>query len=492
MSIIELLVATVLCLTIMGATVTLFGVVGDRVTMGRNMIELNHRLSATELRLRQDLRGLTVESIPWTRPEAASGYLEIIKGLTRDTIPTLPSTAPNGTPTPAYSNPAYAVGGATPNPNEILDRDPMDPTGKTKRFLLGYTQDVLMLTTRSKDIPFRGLHGGTSLPPVESQTAEVAWFMYPTLNASGLPVDPPTYTLYRRELLVRPDLPPITDASSVADFNDRYDISAHLSNGIYIPNSLADLSYRENRYAHNPTTYPYVVNAPLFNDPTATNPKKNIPVPNPTAPTLQPFWPPPNYSGPGGLGTPDPRNGDDAVLTNVLSFDIKVWDPQAILHRDVNDLTPIVPSDPGWTNSPSFASSALNSDIFGAYVDLNYGGVTNQQSQFFFAGPSLGFGILSGLDATKQGGFATYDTWSTGYKLGYYPGAVGLPNAVNGFDNNNANGVGDPSELIVSNTLAPVPPYPVALRGVQIKIRVYEPSSRQVREVTIVENFVPD
>jgi hypothetical protein len=36
------------------------------------------------------------------------------------------------------------------------------------------------------------------------------------------------------------------------------------------------------------------------------------------------------------------------------------------------------------------------------------------------------------------------------------------------------------------------PPYPAPLRGVQIKIRVYEPSTRQVREITVTESFTPD
>jgi KaiC/GvpD/RAD55 family RecA-like ATPase len=35
------------------------------------------------------------------------------------------------------------------------------------------------------------------------------------------------------------------------------------------------------------------------------------------------------------------------------------------------------------------------------------------------------------------------------------------------------------------------PPYPVPLRGIQVKIRVFEPDSRQVREVTVVQDFLP-
>jgi len=33
-------------------------------------------------------------------------------------------------------------------------------------------------------------------------------------------------------------------------------------------------------------------------------------------------------------------------------------------------------------------------------------------------------------------------------------------------------------------------PYPVPLKGIQIKIRVYEPDSRQIREVTLTQDFL--
>ena len=92
------------------------------------------------------------------------------------------------------------------------------------------------------------------------------------------------------------------------------------------------------------------------------------------------------------------------------------------------------------------------------------------------------------MAATSNGGYATYDSWSAGYE--YYNGALQgnqvADQAANGLDNDGQNGVNDPNERLTC------PPYPVPLRGVQVKIRVYEPSSRQVREVTIVQRFLPD
>ncbi len=47
-------------------------------------------------------------------------------------------------------------------------------------------------------------------------------------------------------------------------------------------------------------------------------------------------------------------------------------------------------------------------------------------------------------------------------------------------------GPDDPGERETS------PPYPVPLRAVQITLRVYEPDSRQMREVTVRQHFVPE
>ena len=49
-----------------------------------------------------------------------------------------------------------------------------------------------------------------------------------------------------------------------------------------------------------------------------------------------------------------------------------------------------------------------------------------------------------------------------------------------------SDGIDDPGERE-----AP-PPYPYPLRGIQVKIRVFEPDSRQIREVTVVQDFLPE
>ena len=56
--------------------------------------------------------------------------------------------------------------------------------------------------------------------------------------------------------------------------------------------------------------------------------------------------------------------------------------------------------------------------------------------------------------------------------------------APNGIDANGIGGVDDATEVE-----RPVP-YPVPLKGIQIKIRVYDPDSRQIREVTLTQDFL--
>lgn len=423
LSLMELLIATMLSIMVMGAVVSLFGYVGDNIAAGRARIDLDDRLRSAVERLRSDLHGMTVDTTPWQSAAAGGGYLEI-------------------------------------------DKRPPTPTNQSFNGLIGYTQDVLTFTTRAKDLPFsaRAIVNGQTTT-IESQIAEVQWFVSPKLDSAGKPVtNPPLFSLYRHMLLVRPDFGVIPlqkyinfDSASVGTLN--YDISAHqLVDGpqasAFATNTLADLTYREFRFNHSPAPYPF---------------------------SLYPGFP-------GPVPQNDPRYGEDVVLDNVINFDIKVWDPLCEVRQDANG-TPLVPSDPGYNEGNS-----LNPKSYGAYVDLNY---ANNPNRSYFSGPYYGLGQKSSL-ANNQLSYGTYDTWSDGCE--YYNHSPysffgdpthdviygQTPSSASGFDTDGANGVGDPLERRTS------PPYPVPLRGLQIKIRVYEPGTRQVREVTFTENFVPD
>ena len=111
----------------------------------------------------------------------------------------------------------------------------------------------------------------------------------------------------------------------------------------------------------------------------------------------------------------------------------------------------------------------------------------------------------SGLAVNAQTQQRVYDTYSFSYENegiyyfdgsgnpqpippGNYPTGLGewpAGTATNGLDDDGDGIVDDISEWITS------PPYPVPLRGIQIKIRSFEPDSRQIREITVEQDFLP-
>jgi hypothetical protein len=142
------------------------------------------------------------------------------------------------------------------------------------------------------------------------------------------------------------------------------------------------------------------------------------------------------------------RIADDVILTNVIGFDVKAWEPEQ-----------------------------------GEYVDL---------------GHSLGTGRFSSLQTCIVGRDAgtqllrVYDTWSTHYESVGAPGLSGtVGRALNGFDDVMSFEV--PAKHIIDDDIEKLtsPPYPVPLRGIQVKVRVFEPDSRQIREVTVAQSYLP-
>ncbi len=62
------------------------------------------------------------------------------------------------------------------------------------------------------------------------------------------------------------------------------------------------------------------------------------------------------------------RLGEDIVLSNVLAFDVRVFDPAAEVRNNATAGVAVVPSDPGYSGCVSFSPP-----VEGAYVDLGHG-----------------------------------------------------------------------------------------------------------------------
>ncbi len=227
------------------------------------------------------------------------------------------------------------------------------------------------------------------------------------------------------------------------------------------------------------------------------------------------------------------RRGEDVILSDALGFDLRVYDPGAPLFAHSLTETVLEPTDPAWLNAyvHSDNTSGANSSIGrnnaasqltfpfvgqGAYVDMGYGynvlapnltpswSVNLPAPQFanafssatipwFFSARALS-NVLGNQLAP---GYAVYDTWSFHYENnGLDEDRDSLTDeGTNGFDD-----VGSYSDTSVNPRLGPddvgeretTPPYDRPLRGVQVLLRLYERDSRQVKQVSVNQSFVPE
>ena len=420
MTLTEMLVATTMTLVIMGVVVQLFGMVGNGVTASRASLRMSSELRSVAHALRTDLNGSTVETVPPVKVATDSGYLEIIEGPSTD----------------FYDS------------NNVLKTQALD----------GDTDDILMFTTQSLGKPFVGKFRNSI---IESQYAEVMWFC----EASGQSVAGTTlYNLHRRQLLVMdyvgdgtgndfwgPHSNSITTALPAA--HNTYDLSMRREPSLNrtFPNGLADLTKRENRFLHT-LNFDGAVSNSRF-------PYDNVLVNISTA----------SFDAASG------RLGEDIVLSNVLAFDVRVFDPAAEVLNNATAGVAVVPGDPGYGAGVSFSPTIIE----GAYVDLGHNAATGV---FAAVSPKVGYKSNNSQRLTR-----TYDTWSDHYEF----------NGINeddryGVDQKN-NMIDDDSNGIIddANELETSPPYPVPLRGLEVRIRIYDTSTRQVRQVSVRHTFVP-
>jgi hypothetical protein len=352
-----------------------------------------------------------------------------------------------------------------------------------------------MFTTRNSVKPFIGRYDGNMIDgTIQSDVAEVAWFLRGT-------------TLHRRVLLVVPGVAQNSNfaklSSSKGTFFANNDISVRLVGGKIVPNSLGDLTKRENRFAHPVDAFPFDVRRwglrlglPTLaecSSPSWMSKWVNgtTPLPPSTLPSLSQqidMWDSSNvakaFKVPAGaspdqfLAQDGTRLADDIVLTNVIGFDVKVWEPAA-------------------------------NNGAGGYMDLGYNGDKFDPTLVPPQGPTTP--RFDHLGAPKSGLVATastprvYDSYCFSYENegiykfnasgnpvqlspSNYPAGLGqwpAGTSTNGLDDDGNGVVDDANELITQ------PPYPVPLRGIQVKIRCFEPDSRQIREITIEQEFLP-
>jgi hypothetical protein len=247
------------------------------------------------------------------------------------------------------------------------------------------------------------------------------------------------------------------------------------------------------------------------------------------------------------------REAEDVILTSLVGFDVKGWDPAAPVFRvrgdadNPNIVGCVMPGDPGYIpavkrflNAPQSPENMPVS--FGAYADLNFLGNLASQSTFTFNVSSTNFPVnryylalgemaksvpgrytmpyfagpgdaTSKVSAMRDGTFiwtgSTYDTFSRHYEYDGFPAytlstalAVNLTHTSKRLNqpysndiliDAGMNGIDDNGNGLVDEPYerdAP-PPYEKPLRGIRVSIRVIEPDSKAIRQATVVHEFIP-
>ncbi len=487
-TLVELLLSMALGLMILAAVIQMFSVMGNTINGSRSSLEMNEELCRTAALLRSDLEGITVIADPPRAPENGEGYLQIIEG---------PVGVEKGPETVSWD-----TDGDVARPDTTL----------------GDIDDILLFTSRKE----QGFRARKEKEVQKFDAAEVAWFVRGN-------------KLYRKVLAIDTD-PAMKSvpASDASDFFWKNDISVNMvtdssGNVFYERNTLASLTRPDCRYGAcwssgfiNNATPPSFPGSPYglwhFAYPRTAGassvwtegdlPTLGLPLAaeiyygGKTNPG--PIWKAATAGDVGSLnGNFDPwrnpmpwngvnvndnvlmavngtlasaysndgassdyvvdrgRVGEDLVLTNVLSFDVKVWDPQAPV-RGVAVTLPIPPAVRGWGNN-------ANQIGLGAYVDLGYlPSIENGTLRTDFSDVRLPsrndavattYNVSNNLNTHPR----MYDTWATHYEAelnaatGLTPGGVWKCSA----------------------------PYMSKLRGIQVTLRVFDPDSRQIRQVTL-------
>ncbi len=414
LTLIELLIAVALTLVIVAAMIRAFKTSSESISLGRAKMDMHTKMRVVVDQLRRDLQNAT--HIPNPRA-TADGFFELVEGEESDGEH------------------------ATSQLSFIGDHD-----------------DILALTVRSEGEPFRGRFNGVW---VESYLAEVIWWtQHDDTNGNGEADYDESLRLYRRVLLIRPDLN--TLETSLSGFYAANDISVRPeldTNGNLVleMNSLEDLADRRNRFARNRVQFPFEIETANLEIMTGE------------------------------------FEGQDLMLDNCVAFDLRVFDPTAevfVPSREGSAIGQVVDwDDPGFGDVVStYPPTANTYPQSGAYVNLGYDvfnslGLGNVR---WFAGNPY----ENNYDRPWQA--RTYCTWWDGYESDglNQDNNIDIDQGVDGIDSS----VGGVFDGIVddNNERETRPPYAFPIRSLEVRIRMIEKKSNQILQQTVRENFVPN
>ncbi|GIW99515.1 MAG: hypothetical protein KatS3mg111_2848 [Pirellulaceae bacterium] len=611
-TLIEVMIATAVTLLMMIALAQMFKIIGDSMKRGRAALQLNNRLRTVVMRLQHDLENLTV--VPRPPATEGEGYLKYFDGSTTD------YTASTISPLLNRFGDVDDILMGTVRAGDVWF------TGKVPRYFITGIDDptdvdeFTMVTIAAQHAEFCAF-----LQPIVSNvgnpTQDPSYYLTASPNGAAAFQDvdgpggtangfPDGFRLHYRRLLIRPDLNTIQDpttgqlvlpfgrgvnAGGAVDWtmarpqpglpsplcdmtaaHQQCDLSIRRVYDAPIPNnsaadriaanSLEDLAHPANRFAH--------VQVPIPGTSSTTMPVLALGPPL----SVNTYDPDGTLGGSGfrvGSGFLHPafalygtRVGEDLLASQVLAFDVKVFDPAVPLLLapgpngtldggiDGSDDFVVGPSDPGFV---SLLGNTPHS--YGDYVDLCWGRKTaaailqttgtapppsdNLVSPFsgYSSTNYASFGFWRGFtDQLYKSGLVlttpnnaihllqpAFDTWTTEferdgvlqatrvgregicrisglrdlYGVGGDDTASALPawrqmfidGGTDGVDNND-NGLTDEGYGNYLPVTAETweretsPPFPVDLQGIRITVRMEDPGTRQIRQMSVTKEFV--
>jgi type II secretory pathway pseudopilin PulG len=544
-TLVELLIAMALTLLLVYAVAKFYSYVGETVRDGRAQIEMGNSLRAATSRLEQDFAELTVRVAGRIDIGSQQGYLEIAEGVATDSDPDGDQQID---PTTYIStNFADVNGDAKPDGPMLGDCDDIlcfTIRSQGEPFVGRQCYQIAGSNPAVFDYQI-----------IRSNLAEVIWFTtFKDVNGDGTwQITEPRY-LVRRQLLIVPGLSvtsPGFYSGKPADFFQHNDISAHfdLTSLRFVTNSLGDLSRRENRYVHTCLLPPVGVpwNGLMLQQGSLPNPVQLNPA-NWTACAAYSLDGIAQFAG-------EDRILSNVLALDVRVYDPYAalradntdFNGQQTSNTDDDAHGVLAPGDAGYGWMALYDSANNRQPLgYGAYVDLWFNRAfanfpqpqksqVLQNSAYSWA-PNSTFPpppnmqwpqITVDYRSLVPTGPAVWDTWSTAYEkdgLNQLPdgnNAALLYNLANtdwqvdGLDNDNNNGVDDPAE---ADTRSPYPcwvgdngvdddgqngiddsteqgyprPMSTVLRGIEVRIRVYEPGTRQTRQATVTTDFIPE
>jgi type II secretory pathway pseudopilin PulG len=413
LSLIEIMIAMVMTLIVLGAMMAAFSYGSTEMAKGRAAIELNNRLITAEEQLRRDLDRITVDVKPHQfLPFLPKGYVEIVDGPETDYDSDNESTF------------VFPAGGTTYG---------QDFSHGGNELVFGDRDDYFACTIKSDGKPFRGRLGNEI---VESHFAEVVWFSTP----NPATVDTTDHMICRRQLLILPT-ESLAGYTAGDAFFAQNDISARevlVAPGVtaLVANSLTDLAIRGNRFCHI---------AQAADNPASSSLNTDL--------------------------LPSRFNEDHIICTSVAAFDIQVFSPDSSVYV-LADGT-IAESSDFCSSSPRGTLGTLT-PLSGAYIDLGKG--TGLLGGAMLASANCNYGVDFAMTEN-----AVYDTGTSQYNR-------------NEANDSGSNGVVDPGGVAgVADDPGEgdsIAPFNTPVRGIKFSMRVIEPNTKQVRQLTVKKSFV--